>query len=310
MSRFRPPIPGRREAFTLIELLVVIAIIGVLLGLLLPAVQKVREAANRASCQNNLHQLGVACHNHHDALRYLPSAGWDPDTAPRYINGQPAVGAKQPAGWGFQILPYIEADSTWRGNPATTDIGRALVAIGTPNKLLFCPSRRGPQTISYPDDYTPQLTGGSIIHALCDYAGCDKKADGGDGPIQRYVPARLDDVTDGTSVTMLIGEKQLNLAVLGQGPQQSDSHGYSIGWNNDTLGKPQIPPHQDISIPNLPDGTPQYDPNGTFGSSHPRGFNAVFCDGSVHNISYGIDKDLFELLCNRSDGIALSSDDF
>ncbi|HEV3257159.1 MAG TPA: DUF1559 domain-containing protein [Gemmataceae bacterium] len=310
MNRCQGVDSRRRDGFTLIELLVVIAIIGVLIGLLLPAVQKVREAANRASCKNNLHQFGIAFHNHHDALGYLPSAGWDKVTYPIIRNGVPAVGARQGAGWGYQILPYVEADIIWRGATETTDAARALVAIGTTNKVFFCPSRRTPQTVTWLDDYQPPLTGGNITHALCDYAGNDKIGDGGDGVIQRYQPLRFADVTDGLSVTMLVGEKQLNIVGLGSPEAESDRRGYTAGWNNDTLGKRQLQPAHDVNIPPLPDGTPQYDPNGTFGSSHHGSFNAVFCDGAIHTIAYDISQDLFEALCIRNDGLAVTPEDF
>src|SRR5580704_8904340 len=104
-----------RRGFTLIELLVVIAIIAVLAALLLPAVQAVREAARRTQCTNNLRQIGLAFQMHHDLWKYFPTAGGDWGTPPTYINGSPAIGAKQGAGWGFQILPYIEGESAWRG---------------------------------------------------------------------------------------------------------------------------------------------------------------------------------------------------
>src|SRR5262245_58693636 len=103
-----------RTGFSLIELLVVIAINGSLIGLLLPAVQKVREAARRMTCQNHLRQISLSFHNHHDQLLSFPSGGHEWWTQPTYINGAPATGAAQQAGWGFQILPFIDAENVWR----------------------------------------------------------------------------------------------------------------------------------------------------------------------------------------------------
>jgi hypothetical protein len=270
---------------------VVIAIIGVLIGLLLPAVQKVREAANRLSCQNNLKQIGLAFHNHHDTFRAFPTGGWYPFTAPSYNGGTPFSGQMQTAGWAFQILPYLEEANIWRGDGAATNSGRAVVAIGSPIRTYFCPSRRSPQTVTYKDNYVPRLTGGPITHALCDYAASNKE---GTGVVQQFLPVRIADITDGTSTTLMVAEKRLNQFYLGQ-PQQDDNQGYTAGYNLDTVRKTHLAPLPDFSSPAGNGG-------GLFGSSHPGRFNAVFCEGSVRAISYAIPKSVFTLLGQKDDG--------
>jgi prepilin-type N-terminal cleavage/methylation domain-containing protein/prepilin-type processing-associated H-X9-DG protein len=286
-----------RCAFTLIELLVVIAIIGVLIALLLPAVQKVREAANRVRCKNNLKQIGLAFQNHHDSYGYFPTGGWDWNTPPTFIGGQPAIGNDQQAGWGFQILPFLEGDNAWKGGPGATDLDRILVAVGTPNKVFFCPSRRSPQTLTFSDpDY---LNGTVATHALCDYAGSNLE---GSGVVETDPAVRIADITDGTSNTLMVGEKRLNLSNLGQRQEDSDDIGYTAGWNGDTLRSTYQSPEQDY-LGSEPEEQ-------LFGSSHPGRFNAVFADGSVRTIAYGVDPDIFYRLGDISDGEVVDLDSF
>jgi prepilin-type processing-associated H-X9-DG protein len=281
----------------LIELLVVIAIIAVLIGLLLPAVQKIREAAARTQCSNNLKQLGLAFHNHHDVNRYFPSGGWQWNTPPTYVNRSPAVGAQQQAGWGFQILPFIEADNVWKGGQAADDRGRILVAVGTPNKVFFCPSRRPPQTLTFSDQ--GYLGGAEVTRALCDYAASNLE---GTGVVRQYTPVRIADIRDGTSNTLMVSEKRLNLQYLGQ-PQGNDYIGYTAGWENDIVRSTDDPPRPDYNGDD--DGNEDL-----FGASHPGRFNAVLADGSVRSISYTIDPIIFSRLGNKSDGQVINGNDF
>jgi hypothetical protein len=201
------------------------------------------------------------------------------------------VGAQQQAGWGFQILPYIEGDNAWKAGP--------LVAIGTPNKVFFCPARRAPQTITYSD---PGFLNGQVVtHALCDYAASNME---GTGVVTRFTPTRIADITDGTSTTLVVADKRLNLAQLGQ-RQHDDNEGYTSGWDEDTIRRTNDQPSPDY-FATIPDG----DGGKLFGSSHTAGFCAAFADGSVHFLHYTIDNGVWRRLGDKSDGEVVSDVDF
>jgi prepilin-type N-terminal cleavage/methylation domain-containing protein/prepilin-type processing-associated H-X9-DG protein len=283
-----------RQGFTLIELLVVIAIIAILIGLLLPAVQKVREAAARIQCSNHLKQMGIAMHSHHDTIGTFPTGGTHWNIPPTFIGpGQPATGQAQQGGVFFQILPYLEQDAVWKGGGGTTIDQCQINAIGAKIKFYFCPSRRSPQAFSGANWYGP---GGTYDHAQIDYAASNLD---NNGIIPYgYVGKKMTDVGDGTSNTLLVGEKRLNVALLG-GFQGDDNEGYSSGWDHDTIRYTSQPPLPD---PRTGDGQQR------FGASHPSRFNALLADGSVRGISYSINPTTFSYLGNANDGQVFTLD--
>jgi len=293
------------SGFTLIELLVVMAIISILFYLLLPALQSVREAANRVQCANNLKQLSLGCLNHAMQTDRLPTGGWG-----WFWDGDPDRGTdhRQPGGWGFNVLPYIEQDNLYRlGSGLPPAQKRAAIAqrISTPLRLFNCPSRR--LTLPYPNSWNSTYWDSDPVTQLgrMDYAAnvgnqpVDEffagppSLDAGDslsypwpdtsgltGVIFQRSEIRLTDIPHGTSNTYLVGEKYLNPDHYTNGQDGADNENLYAGFDNDNQRDTYSPPHRD---------RPGYTDTFSFGSAHPTGLNMAYCDGSIRFLSFAVE---------------------
>jgi type II secretory pathway pseudopilin PulG len=352
-----------RPGFSFFELLALLALLGLLLALLLPAVQKVREAANRIQCANNLKQLGLAIHNFHDTYGYFPRSPGGKDVLGGFgisynADGSPHGPKYQTAGWAFQILPFIEQqplyntldhhqdksgknDNIFPADYPDSDLAKATgadfpegsynidlfkpagPARMTPVKTYTCPSRRVPGllyngvgTIDYAAAHP------DAVPLPRDQAGKEQgdpygtllmtNPHGLHGVISaREMKVTFASITDGTSNTLMIGEKFMRPKHY-LGGEPGDLMGWAEYGGLDTcrsttsLSGWAANPSRDRN--NIPE-----DQDDLFGSAHAAGINAVFADGSVHHVKYGIDPEIFNALGCRDDGTNLTNqgtDDF
>jgi prepilin-type N-terminal cleavage/methylation domain-containing protein len=324
--------------FTLVELLVVIAIIGILIALLLPAIQASREAARNMECQNHLKQLGMAAQHHVSTQGHYPTGGWgwlwigDPDRG---------FGRRQPGGWIFNLLPFAELSQIYKLQAGLTGSSRkqaATTMIETPLGIYNCPTRRPPMLFPVgridSRQATPNFAGPLKLVARSDYAAnsgsiyTDASSNGSGIPY--YGPNTLAEaesprtitgwgrvaalnngiicpasviqnrqIIDGSSHTILVGEKYLDRDFYFSGVDLGDNENMYIGDNGDIARWTFAPPRRD---------RPGYTDWYIFGSAHPTTCNFVFCDGSTHAISFEIDPKTFEYLGSRNDRKPISTE--
>jgi len=319
---------ARPRGFTLIELLVVIAIIGALIALLLPAVQKVREAANRMSCANHLKQMGLALHHYHNTFQIFPPAKINSGSAGAYT---PTTSFYPDRPYVYNhtgfvlLLPYIEqealfqqydfafpsSDSNWEGGTLANNginPGNATV-VGTRIRLYECPSDQEPpvENESGTGPYARTNARRSNYLFSCgatnDYTATYDPGRAYSGAFGTNGAARLTGIGDGTSNTIAIGESKQMHTYSGYGPYWGAGTHTAVQGYTGTVWSPTLPPDGfNVNFPwgRVVDGDSGYQGQlqyaWGFGSWHPAGANFLFCDGSVRFLADTISFPLFQAL--------------
>lgn len=320
------PNASRRAGFTLVELLVVIAIIGVLIALLLPAVQQAREAARRMQCTNNLKQIGLAFHNFQDTFGHLPFGARDgksTDSVTSCCNSSEVAGWS----WSYHIMPFIEQKNIYDLGDVNNPGGTQNIVAQSAVASYYCPSRR------------PVTAYGSGFYRS-DYAGNagerhssgvrEKTSTGKHGVVRNNgIPEAkltIERIKDGSSNTLMVGEKALNESAFGS--EGGDNERYTnAGWDEDVIRYGvYYDAGNDTSIPMPPisdNDAPKRESDGSwtlsqkiplfangkfsqwhgyFGSSHTGGTNFVMGDGSVHFVPTTVDGQVMRRLSLADDG--------
>ncbi len=309
-------VPRRPLGFTLVELLVVIAIIGVLVSLVMPAIQSSRESARLLQCQNNMGQMAKATTQYESTWNQLPSGGW----GPTWIGMPPYIKEKQMGGWIYQLLPYAEENNlATNQSPDIKSANAQRAAAVIP--WLYCPTRRTAISLPYSgtllecnavtlagradyagnvgnssaaacedNDKFPKTPTGSSTTTASTWIDFDKKIL--NGAIVQRSGLRTNDFADGRGRTYLYGEKAMDRALVDTGTASGDTAPALSGFGNSTIRSTFK-----IMVPDT-NGLAQ---DCRFGSAHPSGANFVFADGTVRLQDFGIDPTVFSQLGNRND---------
>jgi Tfp pilus assembly protein PilE len=281
---------GSAKGLTRIEVLVAIGLFVLLVGLLVPAVQKVREAAARMTCQHHLKRLGEAFQNHHAVVGHYPRGGthvWPTYPSSADLRASTPATRLESWSWAYQILPYLDHGNLY-ANPDSMRIRQS------PIRWYYCPARRA-----------AQLYDGL---AKIDYAGnAGDHPEGENGMVSRTGRGlvRRTDAVDGANCTVLLAEKQMNHAMFGKSRDDDESYA-TAGWNNDweVYRWGAASPAADVNTPGA------CDPSQVFGSAHRQGFTTVFVDGSVRFVRYSITPAVWRRLCVRNDSQPINPNDF